>query len=333
MYFRILLPFLLFQSFLSWGQSPFDYGQNKKVYFISTELRTKLGINTMHYVTQHEKGEENGMGGNWSMTQYSFDSDQVVVDWHSLKKGSNFVYTLKAVIEQSRYINGTTYRLADGRLTFYGGGGYGSFENKEIRHYGDTASVGETFCAGHCGPDMNVTFSKNVFNKQGQLLYTVTYPSVQYYQDSMDNLRLRFNPERPDQDSAEIKILPFNPELDSLQQFDLAMKLLVSEDYPPDTSYNKYNAKGKSLQFKFEEPGSDSLKILKPSSKKAPSRTSEPVNQLYIGQIKMEKYIAGKLGFLPELLLIEIYRYGVLSFNLDRKNLKYYEGETIVLEH
>ena len=52
----------------------------------------------------------------------------------------------------------------------------------------------------------------------------------------------------------------------------------------------------------------------------------------YLGLVEMEKFISKKLRLLPELLLIEIYRYGVFSFALNPANKKYYRTGTLVLE-
>jgi hypothetical protein len=301
---RIVLCFLIAIPFSLFAQSPFNYGHNKKVYFISAEQRQQLAIDTIYEVDQAYEGDEGGMGQNWDVQLLTFDNSSVTDGWYPISLDSTFQFSLDSIKTKLYYLNGSEYNLAGGQLTSYGGGGYGSFDWYEIFWPNDTASVVVKSCRGHCG-DQPEQFSKNVFNKKGQLIYIVHYPTPQsdYYDD------------------AEW----------TMEQYERFLKSGIAEDITPDTTFYTYNKKGLLMKYN-DEYKIDSAKNPRKLFNGSGDWFFSAFHQCYVGLVEMEKYVKQHLNFLPELLLIEIYRYGVFSFTLNSKDEKYYRTMDIVLQ-
>lgn len=291
-----LLLILLFCNPLRvFAQSPFNYGQNRKVYFISAEMRNKLGIEHISSVQQLPEGQKGGMGENWSVNMISFDKDVVRCDWSPLSLDRNFRYNFDSLLN-SEPLNGVFYEFSEGQLIASGGTGYGSFINTEITRWSDSVSVAELSCAGHCGGSQPSEYKKMVYAESGRLLYSVTYPT----------------PTRDDEQPVDEEFLTSG----------------IGPDRRPDTVFYKYDAKGlytgtnkdkesqADIKGLFHKGGFPNLKF----------------NQCYVGKVKMETYFLEKLGYTPELVLIEIYRQGVFSFLLNPATRKYYETNSIELD-
>jgi hypothetical protein len=263
-------------------QSPFDYGQNKKIYFCSSEQREFLGIDQMIFVDQLPLGGRGGMGENWEVTSLSFSKDQVADQWAPIQKEEDFVYSLERITDSLQFLNGELYTFSNGELVSNGGTGYGTFDWKEVDRCPANRSVVTTTCTGHCGY-RSTGLSENIFDTSGRLLYTLVYP---------------------EQDSIEIE-----------DPCDFIRKLMAV-----DTLRYAYDSTG---LLKAEIAGLFGTGDIFYAYR---------FHQCYIGDIKMEKYLQQKFGFTPELLLVEIYRYGVFSFVLNKTDRKYYRGRTVMLE-
>lgn len=299
---RLFLTLAFFTHQFAFGQSPFNYGQNKKIYFISSELRSQLGITTIYTIDHRQQNDLGGMGENWDVSVISFDSSIVTDDWSPISLDSTYKFNFDSLEDHLDFLNGTRYEFSSGELTAYGGGGYGSFDWKEISRFSDTVSIIATSCAGHCG-DQPITYSKNVFNREGQLLFTVFYPS-------------------PKSEEA----------IDSESSYDVTFdesffaSLIKDAERGADTLFYRYNSNGLLLN---ERKGKNITESLFNYPFNPPSFI---FHQCYIGEGKMERYFSQKIGYTPQLVLIEIYKYGVFSFALNNKDKKYYPGQTRILE-
>ncbi len=309
----LLVLTLLIQQF-ALGQSPFNYGQNKKVYFISSELRNKLGIQTIYSIDQRPLNDLGGMWENWDVTVISFDSSIVSDDWSPISLDSTYKFNFDSLTDNLNFLNGTRYEFSSGQLISYGGGGYGSFDWKEITRFSDTVSIIATSCVGHCG-DQPITYSKNVFNKQRQLLHTVFYPTPKPDNGIDTESDTKTFDDYVDTENDTITF-------DDYERFFIS--LIKDADYSADTLFYKYDSNGHLLSDSKEKIISNSLFTY---SGNPPAFI---FHQCYIGKIKMEKYLLQKIGYVPELVLFEIYNYGVFSFVL--KDKKYYPTRTVILE-
>ena len=290
---------------VTFGQSPFNYGQNKKVYFISTELRNKLDITTIYTIDQSYNNDLGGMSENWDVTLITFDTNSITDDWCPISLDSNFSYNFDSLTSNMKFLNGTRYDFTNGQIIAYGGGGYGSFDWCDITQITDKISIIATSCVGHCG-DQPVRYSKNIFNKKGQLIYTISYPT------SIENREI-----------AEEKL--------SLEAYEKFLNLNVTSENKPDTLKYHYNSKGLILNFNKEIRIQNINEVKKLFTNQDDLATSK-FHQCYIGKLEMEKFIFEKFGFTPELILIEIYKQAVFSFTLNRSDRKYYRTNNVILE-
>lgn len=287
-------------------RTPFDYGQNKQVYFLSREKRKQVGLNNIYIIEENLKNDLGGMGELWDVSLITFDTSTVTDDWYPMRSlDENFKYNFDSIVSKMEFLNGTGYEFSNGSLSHYGGGGYGTFEVKDIDRL-DTVSYITTSCAGHCSTSYLESYSKNVFSQKGQLLYTVFY-SKQSQSDST------------------------KPELNCIMDYELFLKGNTNENNYNDTAFYKYDKEGRILKISKELSIKNSVDV-----QKLFGNPSDPsgyqFHQCYIGKTKMEKFIKQKLGYIPKLLLIEIYSHGVFSFTFNELDHKFYRTETIVLE-
>ncbi len=304
-----LIIFLSYQ--LSYSQSPFNYGQTNKVYFISTELRSELNIGTICTVSQFPGNETGGMGENWDVSMITFTPDMISDDWAPISKPKTYKYSFSNITTNLDFLNGSSYELAAGQLSAYGGNGYGSFSRNDITQLSDTVSIIATTYTGH-STNESTDYTKNVFNKQGLLKYVVS-----------------FVPPHIENNSEHEETEGEAPEKATVEDYDRFFNSLIeNKHYSSDTLFYKYDNKGHlSGNYKTQN---------KPQINQLFTENTDPSSwqfyQCYIGNTRMEKYLLEKIGYTPELLLIEIYRYGVFSFKLNKNNGKYYRGQTKILE-
>ncbi|MBL7914669.1 MAG: hypothetical protein JNL49_06445 [Bacteroidia bacterium] len=298
-----LFLIVYFYAAIIFAQSPFDYGKNKQIYFLSGQERDSLGIEEITCVLQLPENDRGGMGENWDVTVIQFSPESITDDWYPISMPATFKYNFDSLTADMKFLNGSRYELSDGMAGSYGGGGYGSFDWKDIERYGDSISIIATSCVGHCG-DQPVRFSKNVFNDAGILLYNVNYPTTE---------------------GSDL----FPEEKLSLSAMNEILMAGVNEENHLDTIFYNYNNSGLFIKPEEKDIQIESIKSIFVSESHF---NYKEFQQCYIGKIEMEKFISKKLRILPELLLIEIYRYGVFSFALNPDNKKYYRTGTLVLE-
>jgi hypothetical protein len=286
------------------SQSPFRYGQNKKVYFIGSMLREKLGIKDIYIIDHRRENDRGGMYENWDVVKISYDSSSIEDNWYPVSLDSNFRYNFDTILANAPFLNGTYYRFSDGQLVLSGGEGYGSFDYNEISRFGDSVSIMATSCTGHCG-EQPVEYSKNIFSRNGRLIYTVSYPT----------------PEQDDEMKAPV----------TLRDFDALLHSKVDAEHLPDTFYYGYDSKGLLLNA-GEDNKIDSIDQVRKLFTNEDDLAHFKFHQCYIGNTAMEKFISRRIGYLPELVLIEIYRYGVFSFVLNESDRKYYRTGDVILE-
>jgi len=292
-------PLLVFCMFVQLGavaQSPFDYGQNKRVYFISTELRQELGFDRIYLIEKREDGYR----GEWQVVDIFFDSTEVFDNWTPGHRDDTFEFNFDTLISNltNRYGNG--YRFSNKKLNIR----YG-FHNPHTIYvnFSDSVSIGTTFPYGRHG---EIGLSKNIFDKKGKLNYRIDYPAPT--------------------DSANETI-----ELVDWASHNAYLNSNVHAGNLPDTVYIKYNKRGMLLED-MERTSVSKIKDIKSLFEYEGEYPEVTFHQIYVGKIEMEQFFLEKLGYQPELVLIEIYRYGVFSFLYNPENNKYHRTREIIIE-
>ena len=303
--FTIILLAIFIRK-LAVGQSPFNYGHNKKIYFISTELRNKLGLETIYCIDQLQEGDFGGMHENWDVTAIEFDSNMISCDWAPISLDSGYKFNFDNITTNLDFLNGSGYEFSNGKLNAYGGGGYGTFDWKEIFRYANTMSIITTACVGHCGSNTPLNYSKNIINRKGRLLYTVSYPTPEESEGTFFDTG-------------------------STNELEIFLNSKVTTENLPDTCQYHYNRKGLLLNVN-KYSAINNRKEAKTLFSYGGDYPKNYFHQLYIGKVEMENFFSKTLKCMPELVLIEIYEQGVFSFSLNAQDGKYYQSACIVLE-
>lgn len=306
-FLTILLTIFILSS--ANGQSPFNYGQNKSIYFISTELRNKLDIKEINTIKQSDENENGEMRQKWSLSFIDFDTSDVSDSNWEVIRDSTF---------KDNYLEGLTtendmffmyerdYQFRDGQLEVFGVGSHSGGDRNYVTRLSDTISITATHCV-RCG-DQPVIYSKNVFNKMGQLIYAIRYPA-------------------PSKNEEEPEV-----SLESLEECEKFLNTYVTAENTPDTIQYRYDNKG--LLFNIDED--NTIKNINEAKTLFTNSTDLSIfsefHQCYVGEIEMEKFFLNKIGYTPELLLIEIYRQAVYSFHLNQSDKKYYQAIEVMLE-
>ncbi|MBK7969797.1 MAG: hypothetical protein IPK08_13125 [Bacteroidetes bacterium] len=254
---------LFFYVTIIFAQSPFDYGRSKQIYFLSGEVRDSLEIEEITYVVQLPENDRGGMGENWDVTVIQFSPESITDDWYPISMPATFKYNFDSLTSDMKFLNGSRYELIEGIAGSYGGGGYGSFDWKDIERYGDSISIIATSCVGHCG-DQPVRFSKNVFNDAGMLLYSVNYPTTE---------------------GSDM----FPEEKLSLSAINEILMEGVNEENHPDTIFYNYNKSGLFIKPEEKDIQYESIKSIFVSESHF---NYKEFQQCYIGKIEMEKFIS-----------------------------------------
>ncbi len=302
---KLLFTLLFLAQISLMAQSAFDYGQNQNVYFISSQQRQQMGIENIYIIDFNDDKNSAAMWGNGSINVINFDLNTISDNWTPMELDTNLVSNLDSLFLNVRFLNGSRYEFDDfGQLISYGGGGYGSFDWKEITRFSDTLSIIETSCVGHCGKQP-IKYSKNVFTKNGILTHVIKYPVLE--------IDFEQNEE---------------PEQNTLENYDAIFRQLIEiSEVSPDTLYYIYDKNNRLLSMDNvqEETGKKLFSVENQNH-------SNVFHQCYIGNIEMENFFLEKIGIIPSLILIEIYQHGVFSFRLDANTNKYYSTETIIME-
>ena len=304
---NLLILLLFFTSVLqTMAQSPLNYGQNKKVYFISREEQRKLGIEKIYCVDQRKGDDRGGMGENWDVISISLDTNQVSVDWAPLNLDEKYQYNFDALTSNMKILNGIQYYVMDGHYTGCDGNGYGSFDQDDINPLSDTVLLLTRHCSGHCGNKL-LKYSKSIFNKKGQMLYTINYPV-------------------PDSLSMELDTVPVEKAFNNFVRY-----ISKTNGYKTDTVIYKDDGHGLQLSLNKDISIGNVSEVKKLFTMDGDLAIFK-FHQCYMGNTLMEKFVKDKLGYTPELLLLEIYARGVLSFVLNKSDKKYYQAAEILMD-
>lgn len=284
------------------SQSPFNYGQNMQVYFISTEERIQLSINEIITINLLPDNENGGMSQNCDVLIMSFDSVAFSDNWYPVYIDSFSEFSIELALSDLHYLNGNSYYFSNQHAIEYGGEGYGSFDWKEFKHLSDSVTFVTTFCVGHCG-NQPAGYSKNVYNDLGQIVYTVVYPQI---------------------DETEIQAVPE----DSIPEW---LNAYAFNSEHPDTTYYYYDKNGLLLNINNFKKIAD-VSYIKQLYVNEIDANPFKFHQCLIGDIAMETYLQDKLGMTPELVFFELYRQAVVIFAINKKDEKYYPMPEVILE-
>jgi len=300
------LPFFVVMDFLiscvmttpgSFAQSPFNYGQNKNVYFISNDERKKLQINSICEVYWQNE-DFTYQFKTWKFRTNEISATDLVLETNQKVK-FNFDSMLAAADESRDYFH---YVLKNGKLSEYGSSGRGVHDWNNVKRYEDVSIVGTTTGGG--GSPLHLRYTKNIFSKTGRLQYSIHYPEVN---DTLADIFL-------------------TDDTISLKWFNYHIKRVMSEEYIPDTIHYQYNSHGQLTSINKEK-----IDINNPVSFFRRPLSDIETQYVYIGKRKMDDYLKEKIGYLPRVILLAVYRYGVMSFFLDTKN-EYHKGRSVILE-
>ncbi|NDD59342.1 MAG: hypothetical protein EBZ47_08905 [Chlamydiae bacterium] len=304
----ILLGFLfgLFSfSSLTYSQSPFLYGKNKQVYFISSQARDSLQIDSIYTIQQLSEKESGPKGENWSLRLTSFLPKLISDDWAFFKKDSLFKFNFDALTQKPSFLFGKRYDFSSSSQVSYGGWGQGAFPWKDFTRVNDTVVLVAISCVGNCG-DKPPAYSKLLFDKQQRLKRSIRYPEKDY---------------------SEATIMAKTPQsfIDSLEMEVKKTKLGA------DTVFFEYDSNGLWL--------GPSERLKNKNKSEIPwyidtedSTKNTTFYQVFIGNQAMEKYIKAHLGYCPKTIIFEIHKNVALVFNYLLSDKKYHRRQDVVLE-
>lgn len=289
----VALSFLLCTSLVA--QSPFNYGTNDSIYFVSKAKRQSTGLQELTSVYVFPQGETGGMWENGDVNTILFDTSEVQFNWSTAYLSSGDTFNLDSVLASAQFVNGSLVNLNGDRLSTYGGYGYGSFDVSDYFWKNDTVALKITYCAGHCG-EQRPSFSKVFYHKDGRPKCEVFYAHDEsdYWID----------------DST------------SLEQFDTEMERAAAFSFLPSSQCFRYTA-----QHLFAGIGEEEF----PASFFEFSYEAGQFQQVLAGNETLENWAQQHLHMLPKLLLFEVYQNGVVAFLLNRETKKYFRGRIVVL--
>lgn len=190
--------------------------------------------------------------------------------------------------------NGNFLNWEEGRITASGAYGYGT--------------LGETFfySKGECLEGVT-TYIRNTEMFSG---------SKTYYQKGLPMKTVYFDGDSLSYFDVEHKL---NRVLDSLAQFpcDSIIRFYDKENRFFNSINNKTNTK--LSHYFYQEKSTSNL-------------GGNPYYQVLIEDMEMRDFIQNKLGYTPEVLIFEVYRYAALVFKIDQIHNKYYYDSFLSLE-
>jgi hypothetical protein len=289
----------------AFSQSPFNYGHRKRICFVSAAQRDSLGMKSITSISRDGRPEPGGQY-RWDVVIIDFDPETISCGWHPVWKDKDYVFNFDSLISEAVFLNGTQYHFRDKELEEYGGTGYGSFDWGRITRFEQVSYV-ETSCVGHCGEEPS-RYSKNVLDDRGRVLYRVFYPLPKSLEADEDDY----------------------PDKSTPGGYEALVTSGISRENRPDTLFYKYDHKG--LFLGDSKKSVSSIKELYKLFSGPSAFSPHEIQRCYAGSIPMEEFMKAKLGYVPELLLVEIYPQGVFSFLLNKKDRKYYFRQERMLE-
>lgn len=286
-------------------KGPFLTGSNINSMFISAAERDTMGLNFIEEVRKYANNQTGGMHENWSINRFTVDGAEVRADWYPVHIPPDVEFDYETLNDSARFLNGSTLELENGRISAYGGNGYGTFLWTDYRWLGDTATLGYEYVTGH-GWDSLVTLYYTSYNAQGHPTQRVTLGR-------------------------------FGGELDFNDAW-LAQQLAVKGDTARDTLVYRYGPGGRLYSI------SPSLATLKRNnqltfppielfSKPATNITTyNAFYQLFANHKPLEEVVLGHFNFLPRLLVIETFANGVWVIRLNEELQQYQFMGVVVLE-
>lgn len=322
----IRLAFIIFVasgSLESSAQSLFNFGKNKDIYFLSQDERKKLGIDVIYELYQGHSTDS--VMRLWNVTKTSISDDGMMVGWHQVEEPRTTKFNVDSLIaetagdyDQRSYINGHAIYLEQGKMTHYGGEGYGSFDANEVIFRNDTVAFVMTTCVGHCGGNGELAIRKNVCDKNGKFTYAIQYPSL----SGMDTT-LQFEWD----ENGTVALSYIESFLQEL------MALHPGDD--PDTTLIHYDLVGRLSCHDTTTVANDPTLacVKKIFGVLEPQYAEEATAVLYyVGNKPMEKYIKSKLRMIPSFLIIEVYKYAALAYIYDPVKKQYWHAGSVMLE-
>lgn len=290
-----------FSVFLVQAQKPFNYGQNRNVYFISSELRKNWDIDKVH-LSRHEKAEN-----AWILYSCSFSAKQIISRTYIRYGGKSFRFHLDSLTQPEYDMDNSYYFIFEkGKVREFGSSGSGAHEWHSVKRSSGASLIETSRRGGDISPNLNYT--RNIFSSSGQLRHGIYYPVVP------DSVLLKFSYS----DSLKAKGVNF------------LIRESLKRRKRPDTLRFQYNKKGQLIKAGDEVINpSDPVSFFLYNSDIEYGIYSE---QAFVNSTRMETFILGKAGYLPRLILFEISPYCVISFYLDENTLQYYGGRSVNLE-
>lgn len=278
------------------AQSPFNYGANDSIYFVSRAMREATGSDEIVNVYFYEDGQTGGMWENCDINISGFDEDGFYHNWLPVTVDSATAFYLDSIVAFGIPLNGLRVNFNGNKMTSYGGQGYGSFDWTDYHWTSDTLALTVTYCVGHCG-DQQPSFKK-----------------VQYHADGRPKCTIFYNYHGEDywlNDSTTVA------------QFDEEMGRYKEDSIISTVAHVVYDENGLLLSAAGEEYPEVFFNVTPDFGQ---------FSEVRFGSVPLAEWATKNLHMKPKLLLFEIYQNAVFSYVLDESTQRYYQGRMVVLD-
>ncbi len=304
-YLQTNLNHLLFNSPL---QSAFNYGSNANHFYLSVEEQRQMKLSDIFLIYQLYEQQKDESNEVYHLAKHTLHEDSVRSEMASVLGNTNYDFDLKHLTKEVKYSSHETYTLINSMLSKYTSSGTPFSRFYSINRFSDTLTMTyrPAYIAAWSHADSYT--SLNYFNKDHQLDYQVSF----VMDTTIDFL-------------AHSPLLPLH-------------NTLSRTSSRADTLNHVYGEHGQLLYIrhtlhKMLKSGNTLYPPLQDVTRPAPDlQKACSFYQLYVGEEKMEAYFNNYLGYTPNSIFLELYKYGTFIFKMDPLSGKYYMDETLILE-
>ena len=304
-YLQTNLNHLLFNSPL---QSAFYYGSNTNHFYLSVEEQRQMKLSDIFLIYQLSEQQKDESNEVYHLAKHTLHGDSVKSEMASVLGYPDYDFDLKHLTKEVKYSSHETYTFINSMLSKYTSSGTPFSRFYSINRFSDTLSM--TYRPAYIAPWSHVDSytSLNYFNKDHQLDYQVSF----VMDTTIDFL-------------AHSQLLPLH-------------NTLSRTSSRADTLNYVYGEHGQLLyinptSFQMARHCQERNYPIQQIERPAPDlQKSYGFYQLYVGDVKMEAYFNNYLGYTPNSIFLELYKYGAFIFKMDPIGGKYYMDETLILE-
>lgn len=297
---KLLLLILFSFPFSLFSQSLFGFNDSiTKV--IDKDLYNEWNIEGIYEIYKHKNNQTGGMNNNWSMTVWNINTDNASEEWVPIYRDSGFIFNYDSIVFDYRVLNGFYVNLKNGELQSYGGSGYGSFDFYDFYKINDSLKLGVGYCTGHCSGSGILKFSKNIYSENGLIYSAINYNINEFTSENDISFDFKF-----------VKTL------DSI----------AKNKKSADTTFYLYTKNPTKYLGKLK----DIVNISNTESHSIMRRDYYDFYNCFINKEKMEDFIYNKVGYHPQTLYFQYYKFGAFVFEYDEISGKYINSDLLLLE-